>query len=140
MQPRWQVHVICESRLHHIGTRPAIEGPSRVLVFAVLPGKEFDGPVEQVARGALDHDTVERPAGGLHRVAAPDLGGEPASRGALIVKAGGAVEGPHFGFLFDLIAGCLGAHGGHRPHTPPFRWAVPDDGHATSTSTIVRAN
>jgi Ser/Thr protein kinase RdoA (MazF antagonist) len=82
-------------RLHNIGTRPTIEGPSHVLAFPVLPGKEFEGPVEQVARGAPDHHAVERPVRGLHRVAALDLGGEPASRGALIIKAGGAVEEHH---------------------------------------------
>jgi len=77
------------------GTVLVIRGPSRVPTVALDPGKGFDRPVEQVASGTPDHEALERPVRGLHRVAAPDLGREPASPGALIVKVSRTVEEYH---------------------------------------------
>jgi hypothetical protein len=70
-------------------------GRARTAVSRNVGGEQLDGPGEAVAGRASDHDAFQRPVGGLHGEPAPDLGGQPASCGVVLVQVGRAVKEHH---------------------------------------------
>jgi len=80
-------------------------GSARVVVVLAVPGEGFDWPVEPVASGASDRGGFERPVAGAHREPAPDLGGKPASLGAVFVEVGRAVKEDHLTSINHVVRG-----------------------------------